>query len=106
MGNPFEDLKNKVKKPKNNTNLNKEKYMDTKINTKNEEKKIKKEGRNKKESLIKIPDKKSNEKIRRNFYIKKDLDQSLNRLSKQTGTSKSELVDIAVEFLISNYQTG
>ncbi|WP_018250400.1 ribbon-helix-helix domain-containing protein [Orenia marismortui] len=100
MGNPFEDLKNKVKKPKNNTNLNKKKYMDTKINTKDEEKKIKKE------SLIKIPDKKSNEKIRRNFYIKKDLDQSLNRLSKQTGTSKSELVDIAVEFLINNYQTG
>ncbi len=100
LGNPFEDLKNKVKKPKNNTNLNKKKYMDTKINTKDEEKKIKKE------SLIKIPDKKSNEKIRRNFYIKKDLDQSLNRLSKQTGTSKSELVDIAVEFLINNYQTG
>jgi predicted DNA-binding protein len=52
-----------------------------------------------------IPEKKSDEKVRRNFYVNKGLDKELNKLARKTGNSKSELVDIAIEFLINNYRT-
>jgi len=56
-------------------------------------------------SSIVIFEKKSDEKVRRNFYVNKGLDKELNKLAKKTGNSKSELVDIAIEFLINNYRT-
>jgi hypothetical protein len=116
--NPFADLKNQVKKSKkideekatknsivekkegnttNNTKINTEHNTNNSTNIKKTE--------IKQEVSIVIPEKKSDEKVRRNFYVNKGLDKELNKLARKTGNSKSELVDIAIEFLINNYRT-
>lgn len=120
--NPFADLKNQVKESKGTTKKKdvkksvevKEEHNiidNTKSNTKHNSKdNTLTSTKNKttviqEEGAIVIPEKKSDEKVRRNFYVNKILDKELNKLAKKTGNSKSELVDIAIEFLVNNYRT-
>lgn len=39
------------------------------------------------------------EKIGRHFYIKENLDEWLNRAARKSGKTKSDLIEIAIEFL-------
>jgi hypothetical protein len=118
--NPFADLKKQVKKSKETKEestkssflvkeeeIEKKDNQNTTANTKHNTRtainsdKVKADQK----SSIVIFEKKSDEKVRRNFYVNKGLDKELNKLAKKTGNSKSELVDIAIEFLINNYRT-
>ena len=42
---------------------------------------------------------KTNDKVRRNFYISSKVDNYLNRISKKTNRSKSELVETAIKIM-------
>lgn len=53
---------------------------------------------------IKLKEKNTPSKARRNFYIREDLDAKLNELSNRTELSKSELVDKALLHLFENLE--
>jgi hypothetical protein len=82
--NVFESLKDKAKSQKSN-NKKEAKVNNTKHNTSNN-----------KYTITKAT---SNDKLRRNFYISKTTDNYLNKVSKATNRSKSELVETAIEIM-------
>ncbi|MFO7818622.1 MAG: ribbon-helix-helix domain-containing protein [Halanaerobacter sp.] len=53
---------------------------------------------------IELERKESQSKVRRNFYIREDLDEQLNDLASKTNLSKSKLVNRALSFLIENVE--
>ena len=59
---------------------------------------------NQRKQTIKLKEKNTPSKARRNFYIREDLDAKLNELSNRTELSKSELVDKALLHLFENLE--
>ena len=53
---------------------------------------------------VELEKKETPAKVRRNFYIREDLDERLNDLSDKTELSKSQLVDKALSFLFDNIE--
>jgi len=80
----------------------KDKIKNNLKNQKDKAKNTTQKNNTKKESKYTITTKKkkdTNDKLRRNFYISSQVDNYLNRISKKTNRSKSELVEKAIKIM-------
>lgn len=57
-----------------------------------------------KKNVIKISKKEEEEKVSRNYVLKKKHVRIIDRLSKRTQRDKSEIVQIAIEYLAENVE--